>query len=118
MAMKIFMETLQGIWYKLRMMGVPIFVPLYIYWDNMPVINNTQHYESTLKKNSNSIRYYAVRESIAMGESLKGHVGTNKNCADLATKVLYGLKRRSHVSTCYTTFMMICEHLRGNLRPI
>ena len=116
--MKVFMETLRGIRYNLRVMGVPISGPFYIYEDNVSVICNNQRLESTLKKNSNSIRYYAVRESIAMGESLKGHVGTNKNCADLVTKVLYGLKRRSHVSTCYATFMMICEHLRGNLRPI
>ena len=33
-----------------------------------------------------------------MGESLTGHVGTNKRCADLATNVLYGGKHRFHVS--------------------
>ena len=33
-----------------------------------------------------------------MGESLTGHVVTNENCAELATKVLYGGKRRFHVS--------------------
>ena len=33
-----------------------------------------------------------------MGESLTGHVGTNKNCDDLATKVFYCVKRRFHVS--------------------
>jgi hypothetical protein len=32
-----------------------------------------------------------------MGESLTGHVGTNSNPADLATKVLYGEKRRDMV---------------------
>ena len=48
--MKFFMETLQGIRYKLRMMGVPIYGPLYIYGDNMLVIHITQRHESTLKK--------------------------------------------------------------------
>ena len=33
-----------------------------------------------------------------MSESLTGHVGTNENCADLATKVLYVGKIRFHVS--------------------
>ena len=33
-----------------------------------------------------------------MGEYLTAHVGTNNNCADLATKVLYGRKCSFHVS--------------------
>ena len=89
-AMKIGMELLRGLWYKIQMMGVPIFDPLLIYGDNMSVIHNTQQPESTLKKKSNSIAYHAVRESVAMGELLTGHVGTNSNPEDLATKVLYG----------------------------
>ncbi len=96
-AMKIGMESLRGLRYKLRMMGVPIFGPSLIYGDNMSVIHNTQRPESTLKKKSNSIAYHAVRESVAMGESLTGHVGTNSNPADLATKVLHGKKRRDMV---------------------
>ena len=39
-----------------------------------------------------------VCESVAMGESLTVHVGTDKYCADLSTKVFYGLKGRFHVS--------------------
>ena len=89
-AMKIDMYTLQGISHKMRMIGVPISGPSYIYGDNMLVIHNTQSPESTLKKKSNSICYHAVRESITMGGSLIGNVGTNKNCDDLATKILYG----------------------------
>ena len=92
------METLRGIRYKLRMMGVSISGPPYIYGDNMSVIRNNQRPESTLKKKSNSIFYHSVFESVAVGESLTGHVGTNKNCADFDTKVLYGGKRRFHMS--------------------
>ena len=33
-----------------------------------------------------------------MGESLTRNIGNNKNCSDLATKVLYGGKSRLHVS--------------------
>ena len=39
-----------------------------------------------------------VCESVAMGESLIGHIGTNKNVGYIATKVLYGQKRRYMVS--------------------
>ncbi len=41
-AIKLGMEVLWGIRYKLRMMGVPIARPTYIYGDNMSVIHNTQ----------------------------------------------------------------------------
>jgi len=51
-----------------------------------------------LKKKSNSICYQAVCESVAMGESFTGHIGTNENADDLATKVLYGQKRWCMVS--------------------
>ena len=92
--MKIGMESLRGLQYKLRMMGVEIDNHLYIYGDNMSVIHNTQQPESMLKKKSNSICYHAVRESVAMGEALTGHIGTDENVGDLATKVLYAQKRR------------------------
>ena len=39
--MKHGMETLRGIRYKLRMMGIPIKGPSYIYGENMAVIHNT-----------------------------------------------------------------------------
>ena len=41
-AMKLGMEVLRGIRYKLCMMYVPIAGPTYIYSDNMSVIHNTQ----------------------------------------------------------------------------
>jgi hypothetical protein len=96
-AMKQGMETMRGLRYKLRMMGVPLSGPSYLYGDNMSVIHNTQRPESTLKKKSNSICYHAVRESVAMGESLTGHVASTENLADIATKILGGGMKRDHL---------------------
>ena len=90
-------ETLRGLRYKLRMMGVPIDGPTYIYGDNMSVIFNTSQPESQLKKKSNSVCYHACRESAAMGESIMAHIPTLLNFSDLLTKVLYGQKRRNLV---------------------
>ena len=59
-AMKIGMESLRGLQYKLRMMGVHIDGPSLIYGDNMSVIYNTQRPELPLKKKSNLIAYHAV----------------------------------------------------------
>ena len=56
-AMKQGMEMLRGLRYKLRMMGVEVPNPSYIYGDNMSVIHNTQRPKSTLKKKSNSVCY-------------------------------------------------------------
>jgi hypothetical protein len=53
--MKLGMEALQGIRYKLHMMGVPIAGPMYVCGDSISVINNTQQPESTLKKKNLSI---------------------------------------------------------------
>eukprot|EP00957_Ditylum_brightwellii_P049087 3724612-Ditylum_brightwellii.AAC.1 len=64
--MKTGIDTLRGIRYKLRMMGVPISGPTFIYGDNMSVIHNTSKPESQLSKKCNSICYHAVRESVAM----------------------------------------------------
>jgi hypothetical protein len=92
-AMKIGMESLRGLHYKLHMMGAGISGPLYIYGENLSLIHNTQRPESMLKKKSNSICYHTVPESVAMGESLTAHIGTNKNVGDFATKILYGQKQ-------------------------
>ena len=63
----------------------------------MSVITNTQKPESRLNKKSNEICYHAIRESVAMGESLTGHVLTAENPADLATKIIPGGQKREHL---------------------
>ena len=50
-----------------------------------------------MKKKSNAICYHAVRESVAMGESLTAHIPSERNVADLLTKFLYGQKRKKIV---------------------
>jgi hypothetical protein len=96
-SMKQGMEALGGLRHKLRMMGVPISGPSYIYGDNMSVIHNTQRPESVLKKKSNSICYHAIRESVAMGECLTGHVCSVNNPTDICTKLMYAGQKRDHL---------------------
>ena len=85
-AMKHGVETIRGLSYKLRMMGVRILGPLYVH-----VVKP----ESTLKKKSNSICYHAVCESVAMGEVLTTHIPTAMNPSDMLTKVLYGQNKQN-----------------------
>jgi hypothetical protein len=84
------MECLRGLCYLLRKMGVAILGPSYVYGDNMSMIHNTQRPKSMLKKKSNSICYHAIREAVAMGECLTGHVSTHDNPADICAKVILG----------------------------
>ena len=96
--MKQGIDALQGLRYKLRMMTIPISSLSYIYVDNMSVLHNSSGPESVFRKKSNAVCYYAVHESLAMGESIVGHIPSKENVADLLTKVLYGHKRRYLVS--------------------
>ena len=87
-------EAWRGIRFKLRMTGVKIDGPTYVYGDNMYVIHNTSKPESVLNKNSNSICYHFLREAVSMRECLTTYVPTARNWDDLLTKVLFGKKRR------------------------
>ena len=87
-AMKTGAKSLRGIRYKLRMMGVPLTRPTYVYGDNMSAIYNTSRPESTLKKKRNSICYHAVHKAVASGECLTTHCKTRDNYSDMITKVL------------------------------
>ena len=96
-ALKQGVEALRGLRYKLRMMGIPISGPSYIYGDNMSVVKNSSKPESTLNKKSNAICYHAVREAVAMGECLVTHIPTGDNLGDLATKLIPGGIKRSRL---------------------
>ena len=50
--MKTGVEELRGVRYKLRIMGVPLTGPTYVYGDNMSVIYNTSRPESTRRRKS------------------------------------------------------------------
>ena len=97
-ALKVGIETLRGIRYKLRMMGVPLSGPSRILGDNMSVVKNSQAPHSVLRKKCNSVCYHAVREAVAMGECLVRHVRSEDNLADFLTKLLTGIKRTRLVS--------------------
>jgi hypothetical protein len=89
-ALKIATEVLCGLRYKLRMMGIPIAGPSYVYCDNNSVVMNTSRPASTLKKKSNSIAYHCVREAVAADAQRVTYENTKTNLADILTKPLPG----------------------------
>jgi hypothetical protein len=72
--MKHGIEKLQGLQYKLCIMGIPLTGPSFIYADNKSQVTNSTRPELTIKKKCNSICYHAVRESVVLGELLITHI--------------------------------------------
>ena len=59
-AMKQGCEYVRGLRYKLRMMGIPVEMPTFIFGDNKSVLANTSVPHSVLRKKSSSIAYHFV----------------------------------------------------------
>jgi hypothetical protein len=90
-AMRILVEMLEGMRYKLRMFGIPIDRPSNVFCDNNSVVTNSTIPTSTLKKKHNAISYHRVREAVAAGILRIAKVHTSENLADLLTKPLAGI---------------------------
>ena len=106
--MKQGIDVLGGLRYKLRMMSILTSGPSFIYGDNMSVVCNTSRPEPVLKKKSNSVCYHTVHQSVAMKESLVGHMPSKENVTDMMRKVLSGQKRNFWLAM----FFMILSQCR------
>ncbi len=93
-AMRQGIDLIEGLRYKLRMMGVPIDGATKIYSDNESVVKSTTRPESTLKKKHNAINYHRIREAIAAGHVKVTWISTDENLSDALTKVTVGRKRQ------------------------
>ena len=93
-AMRHAIDTIEGLRYKLRMMGVPIDGATQVFCDNDAVVKSTTRPESTLKKKHNAINYHRIREAQAAGHINISWIESGHNIADVLTKVLVGEKRR------------------------
>ena len=97
-AMRLAVEMVKALKYKLRMFGIEILDDeTKVFGDNNAVIINTSVPESTLKKKHHSINYNYVRESVAAGIVLIYKVDTGSNLADLFTKLLDQVTRKNVV---------------------
>jgi hypothetical protein len=92
-AMKICVEHIVALRYKLLMFGVPVDGPADILCDNEAVVNNSSKIESTLHKKHNSIAYHMVRWHVAAEMIRVGWIGTKENISDALTKRLSAVER-------------------------
>jgi hypothetical protein len=74
--------------YALRMLGLEVDGPSWMFGDNMSVILSTTMPSSSLKKKHLSIAYHRIREMIACNAIKFVHVDSQCNYADLLTKPL------------------------------
>ena len=86
--MRIATDLVEGLRYKLRMLGVPIDGPANVLTDNLAVVQNASIPSSTLKKKHNAICYHRVREAVAAGVIRIAHIPSKENLADMFTKPL------------------------------
>ena len=93
-AMRVAVEIIEGLRYKLRMMGFPLEGPCNVFCDNNAVVQNTSRPESTLKKKHLSVCYHRCREAQASNTVRIAKEGTHTNISDLFTKLLPGTKLR------------------------
>jgi len=87
------LDLIEGLRYKLRMMGIPLEGPTSIFCDNQSVVNCTVAPESTLKKKNCSIAWHRTREAQAAGYVRIAWIEGTSNVADAFTKVLTGKTR-------------------------
>ena len=92
-ALRIAIELVEALRYKLRMFGVPLKGPARIFCDNESVVNCSTNVESKLKKKHTSVSYGKIKCSLAALIVRIYYEKTNSNIADLLTKVLPLLTR-------------------------
>jgi hypothetical protein len=93
-AMRQAIELIEGLRYKLRMMGVPVDEATKVFCDNDAVVTTTTKPEATLKKKHNAINYHRCREAQAAGHIRVGWIDGINNLADALTKVVVGQWRQ------------------------
>ena len=88
MALRIGVEQIMELHHMLRMLGVPIEGPSWIFGDNKSVITSSTIPSSMLKKRWNALSYYQVREAVAAGIVNVIHLPGIENPVDVLTKFL------------------------------
>ena len=94
-AMKTAIEQVEGLRYKLRMMGIPIDGPTNVFCDNESVFKSATRSEATLKKKHNAIACHRTREAVAAGIVRIAWEDGRFNLADVLTKLLPGPRLRT-----------------------
>jgi hypothetical protein len=94
-ALKIATELLEGLRYRLRMIGIPLQGMCNTFCDNDSVVRNVTDPTSMLAKKHNALAYHKVRESVAAGTQRIHHEFGKFNLSDVLTKNLPVYKHKA-----------------------
>ena len=94
LAMRIAIEMIEGLRYKLRMFGVTIDGPCNVFCDNDGVVLSTTNPDSKLTKKHAAINYHRCREAISAKTIVVAKEDTKTNISDCLTKLLDGVTLR------------------------
>jgi hypothetical protein len=72
--------------YTLQMLGVPLTGPLWMFGDNLSVVNSATMPSGKLQKHQNILNYHCVCEAQAAGFVNFVHIDGKQNPADILTK--------------------------------
>ena len=87
-ALKVCVEAIVGLRFKLRMFGIEVDGPAGIFCDNESVVKNTSNVESTLHKKHSAIAYHYVRWCVTASIIVIAWISTDENLADAFAKRL------------------------------
>jgi Reverse transcriptase (RNA-dependent DNA polymerase) len=93
-ALRIAVELIQALGYKLRMFGVPVVDATDVFCDNQAVVFNSSIPQSMLAKKHNAICFHRVREAVASGMIRVAKVQSEFDLADGFTKSLPAPRRQ------------------------
>ena len=93
-AAKTALEIVEGLIYKLRMLGVPLEGPARFFCDNEAVVKSGSYPKIMLLKKTASIAFHQIREAVASSKILLYYEKSSSDIADLFTKLLPKYKRQ------------------------
>ena len=92
-ALKLAVELVIALWYKLRMFGLPLEGPTDILFNKKAVFKNISTPESVVRKKHHSITYHICRDAVADLICCIAKEDTKTNLEYLFTKILGRTKR-------------------------
>ena len=97
MAARQAIEQIMDLHYTLRMFGVPLDGPSWLFGDNRSVVTSSTLPHSTLGKRWNALSYHRCREAVAAGIVRFEYIPSKQNTADYLTKNLPYHEAWSHL---------------------
>ena len=86
MAARQAVEQVMDLRYTIRIMGIPLDGPAWMFGDNQSVLTSSTVLHSSLIKRHNALSYHRAREAIAAGTINFMHVEGKCNPSDIITK--------------------------------